>query len=416
MSAGAELISIGTELLIGRTVNRHAHTLGRALTPLGIQLVRDTTVPDDQGQITSAVQSALERVDLIFISGGLGPTSDDMTRDVLAELLNRRIVRDAKAFVRLKAYYELTGRTVTPQSERQVLVLAGADVLTNSVGLAPGERVDGPNSQILFILPGPPQEFSAILEEHVLPWLRAHRACGKPASERVLMISEIPEAEIARSFEQNEIPGGNVAVAYCAAPGRVEVRFSGDDPGELDANVNRVHQLFGEQIYAEDRVSIEQAIINELARHHLTLSTVEGASDGQLSHRLMRLDESRGWYQGGLVTVRNRTLVNLLGVPSHWIEEHGSVCERVAQRMAAGIRDCLGTEIGLSVTEPACGYGTESNKPDGLLYIGIDDGKESEAFAYRYVGGSSWRAEWVSHIAMERLRQWLKVASSYRAM
>ena len=224
MRREVELVTTGTELLIGRTVNRHAFVLGDRLRAIGLNLVRDTTVCDDNSAIHEAIQSALVRADVVFVSGGLGPTSDDITRDVLAAFLGRKIVCDPGALEAMTARYQKLGRVVTEQARRQALVIEGACVLSNSVGMAPGERIEL-GDKVLFLLPGPPREFLAILEQHVLPWLR-ETAGGAPVAERLFLLCGIGESDIANRLEKAGFNPAGVEIAYCAAPGRIEVRLT----------------------------------------------------------------------------------------------------------------------------------------------------------------------------------------------
>lgn len=221
-----ELVSIGSELLSGRTLNRHAQTLGAALTAIGLRLARDTTVPDDPTAIQDAVREALQRVKIVVVSGGLGPTGDDITRDALSDLLGRRVVPSPEALRVLHQRYVERGRTVTPASERQALVLEGAAVLVNAVGMAPGEQIDLPEGRTLFILPGPPVEFLAVLEAHVLPWLREHFNGVQPDGIRVLTLCGIGESDVVHRMETAGFCAGDSVLGFYPGKGRVEIRIT----------------------------------------------------------------------------------------------------------------------------------------------------------------------------------------------
>lgn len=245
MKTDIELVSVGSELLSGRTLNSHAQTLGAALTAIGLRLSRDTTIPDETETIQSAVREAFERVDIVVISGGLGPTSDDITRDALAGLLNRKIVISPVALGELHKRFKERGRNVTPAAERQALILAGAETLLNSSGMAPGERLDLPGNKTLFILPGPPGEFSAVLNDHIVPWFVRQFPGAVPLELRVLTTQGIGESDIvtrleAAGFEATDVsigfyPGFATPSGRCSAiaeplslcsGGKVEIRLS----------------------------------------------------------------------------------------------------------------------------------------------------------------------------------------------
>ncbi|HKL20400.1 MAG TPA: molybdopterin-binding protein, partial [Tichowtungia sp.] len=234
MKTDIELISIGTELLSGRTLNTHAQTLGGQLAKIGLKLSRDTTIPDVMDTIQSAVREAFERVDIVVVSGGLGPTVDDITRDALAGLVDTGIVLSDSALEAIKARYASRGYPFTPAAERQALVLEGADVLLNSAGCAPGERLDFPDiEKTLFITPGPPVEFSAVLEEHIIPWLRKRFPDAVPDGLRVLMTQGIGESLLVTHLEQAGFhnlpalrdPEGGVAIGFYPGSGKVEIRL-----------------------------------------------------------------------------------------------------------------------------------------------------------------------------------------------
>lgn len=234
MAITAELISIGNELLSGRTLNTHGRDLGGALAAIGLQLVRDTTVPDDIPIIGTAVGEALARTDLVFVSGGLGPTVDDITRDALALFLGRRIVFDQATVDHLVGWYERRGRTMTPPGKRQALVLENAVVLPNSVGAAPGQRIELPDGKVLLVLPGPPNEFNAILNEEIIPWLKARYAEARPALVRIVQTKGIGESDIVTILEGENFRPAGIALGFYPGGGKVEIRLTAE-PGLGDA-------------------------------------------------------------------------------------------------------------------------------------------------------------------------------------
>lgn len=226
MNSNIELISIGNELLSGRTLNSHAQTLGAALTAIGLSLARDTTVPDDAGIIQSAVSEALERADIVLVSGGLGPTVDDITREALAGLLDRKIVPSQKALDALHSRFARRGLTVRPVSERMALILEGAETLINPAGAAAAQRLDLPDNKTLFVLPGPPIEFAAVVSDHVAPWLVERFPEAVPLELRVLTTQGIGESDILTLFEAEGFKLPNIAVGFYPGFGKVEIRLT----------------------------------------------------------------------------------------------------------------------------------------------------------------------------------------------
>lgn len=226
MKTDIELVSIGSELLSGRTLNSHAQTLGAVLSKIGLRLSRDTTIPDEIGIIQSAVREALERVDVIVVSGGLGPTSDDITREALSGLFNCRIVMSPEGLAALHKRWADRGRAITPAAERQALILEGAETLINNAGAAPGERLDLPGNKALFILPGPPNEFAAVLADHIVPWLKQQFSDAVPLELRILTTEGIGESDIVTRLEASGFKTSEIAIGFYPGGGKVEIRLS----------------------------------------------------------------------------------------------------------------------------------------------------------------------------------------------
>lgn len=402
-----ELVSTGNELLSGRTVNRHANALGDALRPIGLRLVRDTTVGDDITLIADAVSSALDRVEILFVSGGLGPTSDDVTRDGIARALNRGVVSDPRAMEALRERYAQFGREVTPASERQALVVEGAEALLNPVGIAPGEEIACAGGKTIYVLPGPPHEFDAIVRTHIVPRLRDRFHDHRPAGERYLMLCGIGESEAAARIEAAALLSKGFEIGYCASPGRLEIRVSA--PAESIEKLDDVHRrlsaLLGRHVYAEAVVSMEDTVLRMLADRGLTLATVEVGSAGVLARSLAGTPAGIGWYVGGLVANANDVLVRDLGVDPALIELHGAVSRPVAAHMAAAVRDRFRADIGLCITDIADDRGEEGDGPGGRVFIGIDDGRETELKSLRMPAAGDWIPEWLKQMALDRVRR-----------
>lgn len=226
MKYQAELITIGNELLSGRTINTHAQALGAGLAAIGLELMRDTTIPDNPKTIATAFREALSRTNLLFISGGLGPTIDDITRDALAAELECTIHVDPLAREKLKNWYAQRNRSITPAAERQAQVLEGAEVLLNSVGAAPGQRIDLPGEQTLFILPGPPSEFNAVLNDHIIPWLQQQFPEARPKLVHAVHTRGIGESDIVTRLEKADFSPEAIELGFYPGNGQVEIRLT----------------------------------------------------------------------------------------------------------------------------------------------------------------------------------------------
>ena len=406
MRSSVELVTTGAELLSGRTVNRHAQTLGDALAPLGLRLVRDTTVPDDQAAIEDAVRGALGRVDLVIVSGGLGPTSDDVTRDVLCAITGQTLVMNEEARVRIAERYARSGRVLNPSVERHALVLSEAAVLQNSAGLAPGERVEHAG-KVIFLLPGPPREFASVLTEHVLPWLREHAAVTPP-DLRIFQVCGIGESDIVtRLTPLGFPPPGLDDVAYCAQPGRVEIRLSAPPAAAaaLASAVRMVRDGLGDHIFAEERIDLPAVVARRLGERQATLATAESCTGGLIGHRLTDLSGSSAWYLGGVVAYANESKIRDLGVPAATIAQHGAVSEETARAMAEGVRARFGSDFGLAVTGIAGPTGGTPEKPVGLVWLAVADAQGVTAQKHRWNGSREVNKEWAAQYALDLLRR-----------
>lgn len=248
MNSSIELISIGTELLSGRTLNTHAQTLGSALTAIGLRLSRDTTIPDEMDTIQSAVREAFERTDIVIVSGGLGPTSDDITRDVLAELFDRKIVSSPSALEEMKKRFARRGIEMSPASERMAQILDGAESLLNSAGAAVAQMLFPMSGKVLFVVPGPPVEFAAVLEDHIIPWLRKTFPDALSDDLRVLTTRGIGESAIVTRLETAGFQYSEISIGFYPGSGNVEIRLSAPQKkaAVLDEAENTLRELLHE--------------------------------------------------------------------------------------------------------------------------------------------------------------------------
>lgn len=370
----AELISTGAELLSGRSVNTHARDLGECLGRFGIRLTRDTTVGDDIETIQSAVRDAAQRVSLVFITGGLGPTNDDVTRDALARLVGQKIVMDKASLERLRERMRIANRPMTPARERQALVLSGARVLPNSAGAAPGEHVQAKGIDY-FLLPGPPTEFRTILEEHIVPWLADQSKQGAgPLRERILLVHGLGEGDIVDRLEKANFPPAGIVTAYCAGAGRVEVRLhptADTDDIALDQATDQAAALLGDSVYARQRVSLPQLVGQALLAAQATVATAESCTGGLIGAQLTHIAGSSAYFKGGIIAYADDVKEHQLSVEPSLLAEHGAVSEPVARAMAVGARQQLQADYAIAVTGIAGPGGGTKDKPVGLVYTAI---------------------------------------------
>lgn len=406
----AELVCTGSELLSGRTINTHAATLANALADLGIPLVRETTVPDDRHAIRDAIEQALARSPIVITSGGLGPTSDDLTRDVVAEIAGAPVVIHEPTLERIRARFEATGRAFTEIAARHALIVQGATVLENSVGLCPGELLIL-RGRRLFLTPGPPAEFRTVLENGVIPSLREF--AGTPPARRILMTCCIGESEILRLLPEPEFPGPGIDIAYCAKPGRVEIRLTAapDRVSDLDQAAARARAVLGEWIYAERPCPLEEAVVEQLKQNGKTLAIAESCTGGLIGNLITDVPGSSSVFLGGVIAYSNASKTRDLDVPADLIARLGAVSADVARAMADGVRARFGADIGLGVTGIAGPTGGSPQKPVGLVYLCASDGARRIERERRFSGSRGVIKQLAAQWAMDAVRRLLNAGA-----
>ncbi|MGQ9561595.1 MAG: competence/damage-inducible protein A [Candidatus Oleimicrobiaceae bacterium] len=376
----AELVTIGDELLAGHVVNSNGQFLARALRSVGVVTQWMTTVGDDPDRIEEALRQALGRARVVVITGGLGPTPDDVTRGVVAKLLAVPLVVDEEALAAMRARFAARGLTMCKNNERQAQIPQGATILRNPWGTAPGFMFSWEGCQA-FVLPGVPTEMRQMVEQELLPRLR-QLAAGWSVLERVLRTTGIPESTLAERLAQMSVPQG-VAVAYQAGSNGVDVRLTAQGPDReacqraLEEATTEVRQRAGEFVYGVDSCRLEEAVGALLRQAGKTIAVAESCTGGLVAHRLTNVSGSSAYFERGVVTYSNRAKQELLGVPEELLARHGAVSPEVAVAMAEGIRRLANTDLGLSTTGIAGPTGGTSTKPVGLVYIGFSDGRES---------------------------------------
>jgi nicotinamide-nucleotide amidase len=365
-----ELLTVGDELLLGDTVNGNAAWLGRRLADHGVEVTRSVVVGDDLEVIVAAVEAALGRADAVITTGGLGPTSDDLTREALAAAAGVPLVRDPELEARLRARTARAGRELRPMALRMADVPKGAGLLANSAGSAPGLRVELPGG-VVYALPGVPFEMHTIMDEVVLPELA--RTAGLPAvARRTLRTARLWESVVATRLAEVEAMDG-VRLAYLPGPAEVRVRITVAGPdaaGRLAGVEARVRDLLGDAVYGAEDETLDRVVHRLLAERGATVAAAESLTGGLLGAELTEMPGSSATFAGGMVTYATEAKHRLLGVPAELLAAHGAVHPDVAAAMAAGVRDALGATYGLAVTGVA-GPEPQDGRPVGTVYAAV---------------------------------------------
>ena len=408
-----EIITTGTELLLGAIVNTHPNYLAPKLLALGIRLSRVVTVGDDRPAIKAAVSEAINRAALVIVTGGLGPTSDDHTRDVVADLLGRKLRQDDTILDKIKERFRTRGFTPPAAVAVQAQVPEGAIVLPNDHGTAPGLALDtlhASRSTLIILLPGPPRELKPMFENHVLPLLR-ERGFVTPVECRTSRTVGTGESVVAELVEPIIAGQPDVEIGYCARPNEVDVRLMthGDRAKErADELGARIQEKLGDIVFggADDR--LEQVVVHELVRQRKTLATAESCTGGLLANRITNVSGSSETFLQGIVCYSNDAKQRLVGVKPETLAAQGAVSEPVAHELAEGIRVRAGSDFGVGITGIAGPTGGTPDKPVGLVFIALAGPRGTEVKRAVYKLDRETFKLVVTQTALDMLRRALK--------
>jgi nicotinamide-nucleotide amidase len=369
----AEVINTGSELLLGLVTNTHLTYLAGELAPCGITISRQVCVPDGP-PIKASLDRALDRADLVFTTGGLGPTTDDLTREATAELLGLTLVADEEILRGIRERFARRGLAMAERVARQAMVPAGAEVLPNPHGTAPGlyfppSVLKGRRARHLFLLPGPPRELRPMMSDYVLPKLHEVVPASAYRERRIYRLTGIGESQVEERIGEKLEAQGDLEVGYCARPSEVDFRLIGS-PDTIAAADQAVRNTLGEWIYS-DGPPLEAALVHLLREKNLTLAVAESCTGGSLAARLTDIPGASAVFLAGYVTYANEAKQNTLAVPRDLLEAHGAVSEPVAAAMAEGSRRACGANCALSTTGLAGPGGGTDTKPVGTVYIGL---------------------------------------------
>lgn len=415
-----ETIAIGSELLIGGRLDTNSLFVAEQLATLGIAVRFKSVVGDDQQDIVTALNVAVRRAQVIVMTGGLGPTEDDCTREAVAQATGQRLGRRKEALEGLTARLAQWGRTPSAAQMRQAMIPSGATVLANPVGSAPGFCLTWKGG-MLISLPGVPREAEQMFIHEVMPILRARieqkgMRAPSPLVRLVFHTFGLPEAEVDAKLKgliPKRVP---VDVGLLASPMGVLVSLTtkpgggkkGKKEDPLQPLAHEVRSRLGDWLFAEGHETMEEVVGRELAKRGLTIAVAESCTGGLIGHRLTQVPGSSAYLDRDVVCYSNRAKTELLGVPASLIEKHGAVSAPVAAAMANGVRERSGTDLGLSVTGIAGPGGATETKPVGLVYVGLDAGNgEPITKEFRIHGDRHLIKQRSSQAALDLLRRWL---------
>ncbi len=372
----AEILCVGTELLIGDIVNTNAAYLSRRLAAMGIGVYRQAVVGDNPARLAEDVRAALSRADLVIMSGGLGPTYDDLTKETVAAVFGRRMEMHAPSLARIEQYFAARGYVMTENNKKQAMMPEGAIVFDNDYGTAPALALENEQGQVVVMLPGPPRELEPLFREQVEPYL--HTRCEAVMFSRNLHIIGMGESMVDTVLPPELLHSENPTVAPYCATGEVRLRVtaraaSSDEAMALcDAMVEKLKDTpVWPYVYGVDVPSPEAALVAELAARGMTLSVAESCTGGLIAKRLTDIPGCSAVVAGGAVTYQTREKTAVLGVPAQLIEDEGVVSEAVARAMAAGARVRFDTDVAIATTGYAGPGGGTKTEPVGTVFVAI---------------------------------------------
>jgi competence/damage-inducible protein CinA-like protein len=413
----AAILAVGSELLGTERLDTNSLLLTRALARHGAELVRKAVAGDSEAEIADELSHTLPRVDLMIATGGLGPTSDDVTREAVAAALGRRLVPDAETLAAIERRFQAMGLRMAAVNRKQAEVVEGALVLPNANGTAPGMRLEAPGGAVLFLFPGVPRELEAMIPEHLEPWL-ALRSGGAARETAVLKVACVPESALEERIAPAYAEFGREAITVLAKPGDIRLEMTATGPEAerralLAAMARRLSELAGDAVYADREEATLESVAGDLLRGAgRTLAVAESCTGGLLAERLTRVPGSSGYFLGGAVVYTNALKTRLLGVPEALLAAHGAVSEPVARAMAEGVRGALGGDYGIGITGVAGPGGGSEEKPVGTVHLAVAGPDGAVHRRVRFPGDRE-RVRWqASQLALEMLRRLLLAARS----
>ncbi len=407
----AELIFTGTEILLGQILNTHAQYLGRKLSDLGIEVVLHTTVGDDWDRMKEILTRALGRSDIIITTGGLGPTSDDLTKETIAEVLNLPMMLHEESLISIKEFFKSRNNKMPDSTLKQAYFPEGSNVIPNPCGTAPGAIIER-NGRIVIILPGPPWELEAMYEGYVGQYLASLPGRGEVTRFSTIKLTGIREDNIQDML--SDLDGfSNPEIAYIARPGEVHVRISAHalTSEKADALVkplaDEVSKRLKQYIFAVNDEQIELIVAELLKENKMSIAVAESCTAGLLQARLCDIAGCAGILKGGAVCSRKQAMEDLLGIDLLDIEEKGTVSKWTTVEMAKKIRTLLNADIGLAVNG-VVDHVPCKNKPIGTAYIALATPEKVQCREYRMPGRRMAIRQGIVNAALKVVRHYFQ--------
>jgi len=412
-----EVVTIGTELLLGQTLDTNAAELGRALAAAGVEVVRHVSVSDRPETIRAAVAEALDRTGFVITTGGLGPTRDDMTKREVAAIFGKPLLLDQTVLRSLEERFRRLGRAMPAVNRTQAEVPAGATVLPNPRGTAPGLWVDDPSGRVVVMLPGVPSEMRGLLREEILPRLAA-RSSGVVVRSRTVRTTGVAESALAERVGAIEDEIAPLTLAYLPSTEGVDLRVTawGVRADEADrllaAAAGQLRERAGEHFYGEDGTDLAATLLDQLRARNARLVVAESCTGGLLCGRITAVPGASHVFIGGVVAYDNVVKSGTLDVPPELLDAHGAVSEQVVRAMAEGVQRQFAVDAALAITGIAGPAGGTPEKPVGTVWLAARLGTESRALKRIFPGDRAEIRARAAQAALDLLRRLIAPAGS----
>ncbi|MCR5654139.1 MAG: competence/damage-inducible protein A [Lachnospiraceae bacterium] len=385
-----ELISVGTELLLGNIVNTNAAFLAEQCAALGLSCYYQTVVGDNEERLLDTIKTAMGRADVLILSGGLGPTPDDLTKETAAKAFGMKLVEDAHSKELIRSYFEMRGKEIVDSNWKQALIPEGAIVLDNANGTAPGVIMEGKDCTAV-LLPGPPNELVPMFKNQVVPYLNSKTK--RVIYSQTVKICGMGESMVAEKIQDLIDAQENPTIATYAKTGEVHVRITASAEDEKKARKlvkpmrSELKERFKDYIYTTDEdTTLEKSCVDLLVANGLTISTMESCTGGLIAGRLINVPGVSDVFKAGYVTYSNKAKRKVLGVKQTTLKKYGAVSTQVAKEMAEGVSLLTKADVTISVTGIAGPDGGSEEKPVGLVYIGCRVKNKTRVEEYRFSG------------------------------
>ena len=404
----ADIITIGDEILYGQIVDTNSQWMSQELDQLGIRVRRKISVSDQSGEIEDVIRSSAEKVDIILITGGLGPTKDDVTKNTLCQIFNDHLVIEPQAEAFIRAFFESRNRPFTELNRQQAAIPSRCTYLHNATGTAPGMWFEELGC-VLVSMPGVPHEMKYLMKQEVLPRLQRHFKTPV-IHHRVIRTIGIGESFLAERIEswEDNLPN-HIKLAYLPGQGQVKLRLTatGQDRDQLDQEIEQCIEalipLVGEFIFSTQNEELEEVVGKLLVQKQATMGCAESCTGGYLAHSITQVPGSSAYFMGSITSYDNRVKREQLGVLEETLRNYGAVSEYTAREMAEGARDVLGVDYALATTGVAGPTGGSADKPVGTVWIACATPHGTEVKKFQFTQQRATNIRWASYQALAML-------------